>query len=88
MDNEAAGGVGASDSSKLAEEEKKERLEYGRYWIWESYFNEKNKQQWLDTAEKLKHINSHVLQDIEDSILLKAFHGEKPEKVKTAIDED
>jgi hypothetical protein len=34
-------------------------------------------QKWLDTAEALKHINDHVLQDIEDSILLEGFKGMK-----------
>lgn len=34
-----------------------ERKKYGRYWVWEQYYNEKNQQIWLDTAEALKHIN-------------------------------
>ena len=41
--------------------EEEEREKYGRYWIWEGYFNEKRKDQWLETAEMLKHINPHVL---------------------------
>jgi len=89
MEMEANGGAGGFSDSAMAEQaEKKERAEYGRLWVWESYFNEKNKQQWLDTAEKLKHINVHVLQDIEDHILLKAFHNEKADKIKQHIDED
>lgn len=32
----------------------KEREIYGRYWIWEGYFNYKNQAQWLECAEKLK----------------------------------
>ena len=75
MQEEEKGG----DDNALTEEqiaaleEKKEREIYGRYWVWEGYFNEKNKEQWLDTAEALKHINDHVLQDIEDAILLEGF---------------
>lgn len=45
------------------------------------------KQQWLDTAEKLKHVNPHVLQDMQDKIMLEGF-SIKPEKVKQAIEED
>lgn len=66
-----------SEAQKQAAAEKKEREEYGRFWIWEGYFNEKNKDMWLDTAEMLKHINDHVLQDIEDAILLEGFKGQK-----------
>ena len=42
----------------------RERLIYGRSWIWEGYFNEKNKDKWLYAAEKLKNINEHVIEDI------------------------
>jgi hypothetical protein len=70
MDQEAAGNQNLSDHQKQQEIEKKEREIYGRYWIWEGYFNEKNTPKWLETAEALKHINPQVLQDIEDSILL------------------
>ena len=51
-------------------------------WIWTGYFNEKNRQKWLDTAEALKHINDHVLQDIEDAIILEGFKGVKKDKLK------
>ena len=50
-----------SEAQKEAAAEKKEREEYGRFWIWEGYFNEKNKDMWLDTAEMHKNINDHVL---------------------------
>lgn len=43
------------------EKEEAEREIYGRYWMWEGYFNEKKKDQWLETAEMLKHVNPHVL---------------------------
>ena len=66
-----------SEAQKQAALDKKEREEYGRYWVWEGYFNEKNKDQWLETVEMLKNINDHVLQDIEDAILLEGFKGQK-----------
>jgi len=61
MDQEAAGNQNLSDHQKQQEIEKKEREIYGRYWIWEGYFNEKNTPKWLETAEALKHINPQVL---------------------------
>ena len=39
-----------SDVQKEKEAEAKERATYGRYWVWNEYFNERNKEQWLDTA--------------------------------------
>lgn len=63
-----------------------ERKKYGRYWVWESYFNEKNKQLWLDTAEALKHINDQVLEDIQDFILLEVFKGEDPKAIQKLIE--
>lgn len=42
----------------------------------------------MDTAEDLKHINDHVLQDIEDFILLEAFKGMKPDKIRDFIEND
>ena len=42
---------GLSDAQKIAEEEAKERAIYGRYWVWDQYFNDRNKEQWLDSAE-------------------------------------
>lgn len=76
-----------SESQKYHEAEKKEREIYGRLWIWEGYFNEKLKDKWLETAEALKHVNEHILQDIEDSILLKGFGRQtKPDKIKEKIE--
>jgi hypothetical protein len=42
-------------------------------WIWEGYFNPNNKEKWLEAAEKLRNINPHVIQDIEDYILLEGY---------------
>jgi len=89
LENEANGGPNMSDAEKQRREEEKERKEYGRFWVWEGYFNEKIKQKWLDTAEMLKHINNHVLQDIEDYIILKGFGKQiKGEKLRDLIEND
>lgn len=60
---------------------------YGREWIWEGYFNEAARPQWLETAEMLKHVNPHVIEDMEDAILLEGFKL-KPEKIRKEIEED
>jgi hypothetical protein len=69
------------------EKEEAERKIYGRHWVWEGYFNEKKKDLWLQTAEMLKHINVHVLQDIEDYIMIQGF-GVKTDKIKMEIEDD
>jgi hypothetical protein len=30
-------------------------------WVWEGYFHPNKKEQWLAAAEKLRHINPHVI---------------------------
>lgn len=77
-----------SDEQLKAMREDIEREIYGRYWMWEGYYNEKNQPQWLETAEALKNVNDHVLQDIEDSILLESFKGMKPDKIRDFIEND
>jgi|TARA_B110000285_G_C15028291_1_gene565340 hypothetical protein len=62
LDNKAKGkdeGVVLEKSEEQIKKEKeeKERLIYGRYWIWEGYFSDKTQEKWLNTAEALKHIN-------------------------------
>ena len=57
-------------------------------WIWELYFNESRKEQWISAAQKLRKINPHVLQDIEDYILLQAFKKKKINEVKRIIEQD
>lgn len=56
--------------------------------MWEQYFSEEKKDQWIAASEKLRKINPHVLQDIEDHILLKGFKGKKLAEVKKVIDAD
>ena len=43
--------------------------------IWEGYFHPSKTEQWITGSEKLRHINAHVIQDIEDFIMLEAFKG-------------
>ena len=64
MEQVAAGentGTTKSEAQLQQEMDDKDRAEYGRFWIWESYFSEKNKDKWLQCAEDLKHINDHVI---------------------------
>ena len=39
-------------------------------------------------SEKLRHINSHVIEDIEDYIMLQAFKSKNVEEVKKLIEDD
>lgn len=82
------GTLNLSEAQKIQEAEKKEREIYGRFWVWEGYFNDKLKEKWLEVAEDLKKINDHVIQDIEDFIILKGFKGQKAEAVKNKIEAD
>lgn len=68
--------------------EEAEIRKYGRTWIWEGYFNEGAKPQWLETAEMLKHVNSHVIEDMQDAIMLEGFKGMRSEKIRVEIEED
>lgn len=44
--------------------------------MWEGYYIEEEHQKtWLAGAEKLRHINTQVLDDIEDHIILDGFKG-------------
>lgn len=62
-----------SEAQKEKEKERAEIEQYGRMWIWEGYFNPNNREKWIAAAEKLRNINSHVVQDIEDYILLEGY---------------
>jgi hypothetical protein len=42
----------------------------------------------MSAAEKLRRINPHVIQDIEDYILLQGFKGKKLAEVKKIIEQD
>lgn len=51
-------------------------------WIWDGYMSEKRKEQWLNAAERLRHINPHVLEDIEDWILIQGFKPKNEKDIK------
>ena len=74
------------DEEKLAEEaklkEEEEREEFGRYWIWEEYFSENKRELWQSSAELMSKVNIHVVQDIQDHILMKIFKLSKREDFK------
>lgn len=57
-------------------------------WIWEGYFNPNNRDKWLAAAEKLRRINPHVIQDMEDFILLDTYKNKKIRDVKGVIEGD
>ena len=66
--------------------EKQEIEKYGRMWIWEGYFNSANRDKWLGAAEKLRRINPHVIQDIEDYLMLEGLKVPEVKDVKRVID--
>lgn len=70
---------------ELKEEE--EREEFGRYWIWEEYFSENKRELWQASAELMCNVNEHVLQDIQDHILMKIFKLQKKEDFKQMHDQ-
>lgn len=76
-----------SEAQIEKERERQEILNYGRYWVWEGYFNPKNRDRWVAAAEKLKHINPHVIQDIEDYLLLEGLKGHKDIKKIIELDQ-
>ena len=45
MENDKAGhgGIERSEAQLAAEAEEKDRKQYGRFWIWDGYMNERNK---------------------------------------------
>jgi hypothetical protein len=55
---------------------------FGRYWIWEEYYSEDKKGLYQAMAELFKHVNKHVIQDMQDSILMKVFRLRKEEDFK------
>jgi hypothetical protein len=51
--------------------------------MWEGYYHPSKTETWLNAFEKLRHINTHVIQDIEDFIMLEAFKDSaKPKTVE------
>ena len=79
---------GLNEQQKAERMEELERRRYGRLWMQEGYFNEKHSGQWLEAAEILKTVNEHVLEDIEDYILLEGFAGLDKAKITEIVEAD
>lgn len=56
--------------------------------IWEGYYHPGKTDVWLEAFEKLRHINAHVVQDIEDYIMLEVFKGKSREQIRNLIETD
>jgi molybdopterin-guanine dinucleotide biosynthesis protein len=79
----------ALNKSALSNEEKNEKekaaaemAKYGRQWIWDGYISENRKDNWMDIAEKMRHINKHVVEDIQDFIIVEGFKPKTPQDKK------
>ncbi|CAD8139947.1 unnamed protein product [Paramecium octaurelia] len=63
------------EEQRLAEETAREKEQqslmqkYGRYWLWDFYCTQENRQIFEDCVERVRHINKAVQQDIEDEII-------------------
>ena len=53
--------VNMTDKEIVILQERKQREKYGRFWLWENYSNPLNEPKWLENAERLKHVNDHVI---------------------------
>lgn len=74
---------------EIKKKEKEEMEKYGRKWIWQGYISENRKENWTEAAETLRHINDHVIQDIQDYIMIQAY-GKKAEdrkKINTDVEQ-
>jgi hypothetical protein len=56
--------------------------------IWEGYYHPGKTEVWIEAFEKLRHINAHVVQDIEDYIMLDAFKGKSRDQIRNLIETD
>lgn len=68
----------AVEAKRLAEEKEHNILKFGRTWIWEEYWDESNQEiqdAWKNGVLGLRQLNHHVLEDLEDYILLKGMNG-------------
>ena len=74
------------------EEQKEERDEFGRPFIWERYYTEPEKQEhdipeiWEKASHIFRHVNVHVIQDMQDLIILKVFDLKTDQDVKKMVD--
>ncbi len=56
--------------------------------IWESYFHPSKAEQWLSACDKMSRINDHVIQDIQDYIMLEAYKGKTISDIRKIIEAD
>ena len=57
-------------------------------FIWEGYYHPGKTEVWLGAFEKLRHINTHVVEDIEDYLMLETFKGKSLTQIKAIIEAD
>lgn len=55
---------------------------FGRYWIWDTYLSENKRDLWQASAQLIRHINVHVVEDMNDFILMKIFKLKKEDDYK------
>ena len=82
--------IAAREAAKQKKLEEEEMKKYGRKWIWQNYISENRKNDWLNCAEDLRHINDHVIQDIQDFILIKGYPKQKQKDrkaIKSEVDQ-
>ena len=56
--------------------------------IWEGYYHPGKTEVWIAAFEKLRNINAHVVQDLEDYIMLDAFKGKSRDQIRNLIETD
>jgi len=64
---------------KVEAAKKADIAKYGRTWLWEDYLEDKDEVRkiWMDGSDAISRINPHVLEDIEDILIMEAFKGSK-----------
>jgi len=67
---------------KQAEEDAK----YGRYMLWEGIVPEQRYEEWKQAADKIDGINPHVIEDIQDYVILQSYKPETPEGKKELVE--
>lgn len=76
-----------------AEQDAKDKEMFGRYWIWDTYMTETvteltpdgkpevkqmgKRDLWQASAQLIRHINKHVIEDMNDFLLMKIFKLQK-----------
>lgn len=82
---------------EVLEAEKQARLKaediekYGRTWIWEGFYDETSDELmkcWPEGVLGLRDLNMHVLEDLEDYILLQGFNKMGNTDIQKRIDEN